>query len=147
MAIDDNASYKLTGAQVKDLANRINNKAEETDLSVAGSYSTSEAATPYTWIDGSTIYRKTIAVSSPASREVTISHGISNFDVCVKADGIITNNLDGYQPITRVLPSLMAGWGCGVGDVTSSSFKLFIGTNYVLANIDAWVTLWYTKTS
>lgn len=32
MAIEDNISYELTGAQIKDLANRVNSKADASDI-------------------------------------------------------------------------------------------------------------------
>lgn len=44
MAIDDNTSYELTGAQVKDLASKINAKANTTDLPSVMTGATSQAA-------------------------------------------------------------------------------------------------------
>ena len=44
MAIDDNTSYELTGAQVKDLASKINAKADTTDLPSVMTGATSQIA-------------------------------------------------------------------------------------------------------
>ena len=48
-------------------------------LNSSGSYSTSEVATPHKWIDGKTIYKKTIAYGTlPNSTSKSVAHGISN---------------------------------------------------------------------
>lgn len=47
-----------------------------------GNYSTSEQATPFKWIDGKTIYKKTIKINNPTINATTDHpHGISNFAV------------------------------------------------------------------
>lgn len=109
------------------------------------SYSTTEVATPYTFIDGHTIYKKTIHVTSITAREATYQHSISNLDIPVKIEGMLRDTNYGWQPLTRVLPAAMGGWGCGLGDLNGTTFKLFIGTSYTLSALSAYVTIYYTK--
>lgn len=116
-------------------------------LSGMGSYSTSEQATPFTWIDGKTIYKKTIEVNDVSSAQIYVTHGISNFGALVNAEGVMYTSGQGYQPLDRVLPSLMSTWGWGLGDVTTTRFTLFFGSGYTLSQITAWITLYYTKSS
>lgn len=116
-----------------------------TDL--AGSYSTSEVATPYTWVDGKTIYKQTFVTSNITQTQFYVTHGISNFGALVKAEGVMYTANQGYQPLDRVLPSLMSTWGWGLGDVGDTTFALFFGSGYVLSQITTWITLYYTKSS
>lgn len=113
--------------------------------SVIGSYSETEVATPYKFIDGNIIYKKTIHITSITSREATYQHSISNLDIPVKIEGMLLDTNNGWQPLTRVLPAAMTGWGCGLGDLNSATFKLFIGTSYTLSALSAYVTIYYTK--
>lgn len=67
MAIDDNTDYTLTGAQVKDLANKINDKAEATALTDG---SVTKVGTGTVGGTGTPIYLNSgtpTAVSKPAS--------------------------------------------------------------------------------
>ena len=63
-------------------------KLDSTMLNSIGSYSTSEQATPFTWIDGKTIYKKTVSntFSTIPSGGVSFNHGISNFSKLIKTD-------------------------------------------------------------
>ena len=113
--------------------------------SAIDSYSETEVATPYKFIDGHTIYKKTIHVTSITAREATYQHSISNLDIPVKIEGMLRDTNYGWQPLTRVLPAAMTGWGCGLGDLNGTTFKLFIGTSYTLSALSAYVTIYYTK--
>ena len=58
-------------------------------------YSTSEVATGATWIDGRTIYKKTINFGSmPNNATKSVPHGISNLGMMVKIEGIAWYSLN-----------------------------------------------------
>lgn len=116
-------------------------------IDAIGSYSTTETETPFTWIDGKTIYKTTITVTAPASAMQEVQHGISNFGDLVRVEGVCTDAANGWQPITRVLPSQITAWGVGIGDVKPTKFTLFMGSSYGLAGVTAHITLYYTKAS
>lgn len=220
MAIDDNASYELTGYQVKDLAQKIRAKADSASLaSVAtsglysdltgaptiptvyngaltiqqngttvdtftansstnktvnietitaetvapaeevgaitssmidwstmpGSYSTTEQKTPFTWIDGKPIYKKTINFGNlPNATAKQVSHGITNMARVVKIEGIIQMNSTLWTATPLVYK--------GVDSTYNAEFQ--VSTTYVhcansqdRSNLSAIVTIWYTKTT
>lgn len=55
-----------------------------------GNYSTSEVNTGFTWIDGKTIYKKTVTGTLPNSTAGTtnIAHGITGLDTLVHMHGV-----------------------------------------------------------
>ena len=55
------------------------------DISTMGSYSLEEVETPFTWVDGKKIYKKTFRVTSGFSASMTISTGI-NIDTVISLD-------------------------------------------------------------
>ena len=112
-----------------------------------GTYSLTEALTPYTWLDGSAVYKRTFRVNNVTQAQTTVTHGISNFGTLVNAEGVMYTSGQGYQPLNRVLPSLMSTWGWGLGDIQATTFTLFFGTGYTLSQITVWITLYYTKSS
>lgn len=64
-------------------------KIASTTIESLGSYSTSEKATAFTWIDGKTIYKKTIDFGYlPNNATKNVAHGISNLDKFIKYEGI-----------------------------------------------------------
>ena len=58
---------------------------------MSGNYSSSEVATEYTWIDGKTIYKKTVSKTpiSPSSSNA-VDHGIIGLDSVVSVNGVLT---------------------------------------------------------
>lgn len=109
-----------------------------------GSYSTSEVATPFKWIDGKTIYKKTIeeTISSVPSSGLTWNHGIANIGTITKYEVLF--NL-GWSTDSWGDNAYLARAGL-VGRVTTtqllletSSASSWRGTIYY--------TLYYTKTS
>lgn len=113
-------------------------------LSGMGSYSTSEQTTPFTWIDGETVYKKTVSntFSSIPASGIVFSHGISNFSKLIKTD--VAFNL-GWDTSMWGDGSYLARAGLGVRitstqvcvDATSASN--WSGTVYV--------TIYYTKSA
>ena len=63
-------------------------------------YSTDEQVVG-TWIDGSTIYEKTISISSVVKDGSwhTVQHNISNLDKAIKLQGIAINSLNEYYAV------------------------------------------------
>lgn len=72
-------------------------------------YSTDEQVVG-TWIDGSTLYEKTVDLSSSAVKDTSwhnVAHNISNIDKVVSVEGIVINNLNEYYPIPIIRPALL----------------------------------------
>jgi hypothetical protein len=114
-------------------------------VDLTGDYSTTEVATPYTWVDGKTIYKQTFKTDNVTQAQTVVTHGISNFGALVNAEGVMYTTGQGYQPLNRVLPAMMSTWGWGLGDVRDTTFTLFFGSGYTLSQITTWITLYYTK--
>lgn len=184
MAIDNDTSYELTGAQIKDLAQKIRNKADDNTFvgsssGTAGSkglvpapaagsqnkvlkgdgswasvtsndidwsttpqsYSTSEVDTGATWVDGKTIYKKTIYKASIASGDTSTQHGISNIDLVVKHEAFMVSSGQ-YVPLTAFV-NTSGGNYFAVWKISSSIIQTFSS----LTITDAYFTIYYTKTS
>ena len=109
-----------------------------------GNYSTSEADTGYTWVDGKHIYKKTVYLGElPNNTTKTVLHGISNIDLLIKLDGnAYRTNDHGLFPLPYISnsESLQIGISLGPADI-------FIGSGSDRTNMVGWVTLYYTKTS
>lgn len=110
-----------------------------------GSYSTTEQKTPFTWIDGKPIYKKTIDYGwLPNNTTKNVNHGISNFGRLVKAEAAA--NADGNW---AMMPLVFQG------DSSNYNVEFQVTSTYIhmSANTDrsSWrgcvVTLWYTKTT
>lgn len=109
------------------------------------SYSTEEVNTGTTWIDGSTIYKKTIVYENTAlSSSFKKEHGISNVNKIIKGQYILQADDGG----TVLFP-----------DITNSGKGLKFDASQVYIQgrgNDSWAamssrkfyaTLWYTKTN
>lgn len=117
-----------------------------------GSYSTTEQKTPFTWINGKPIYKKTFVVSIPSSGNVVnFQHGINNLEFYVKAEGVAVTS---SRVTMRFLPDLYIEndnvngmFGCAIygGAVTNSSIDITYGSFYRGGTVYA--TIWYTKTT
>lgn len=66
-------------------------------------YSTSETSTGETWVDGKTIYQKTIKITSLNTGTSQQQHGISNFGELIDIYGTGYWSVQGWQPIQRVV--------------------------------------------
>lgn len=66
-------------------------------------YSTSEQSTGETWVDGKTIYQKTIKITSLNTGTSQQQHGISNFGELIDIYGTGYWSVQGWQPIQRVV--------------------------------------------
>lgn len=89
MAIDDNANYTLTGAQVKDLANQINGKADSGDIPTVND------ATLTIQKNGTTVNTFTANASSNVTANITVPTQFSDLS------GTITNSQIASSTIER----------------------------------------------
>lgn len=109
-----------------------------------GNYSTTEVNTGFTWIDGKTIYKKTFSFTLANAESTTVNHGISNFGLLIKFEGAAVSSSTKSVPIPRTLTSL--NYQVGLEGVTTTSFEIDVGANGPRGK-QAYVTLWYTKSS
>lgn len=119
-------------------------KLDSTMLDGMGSYSTSEQATPFTWIDGSTIYKKTVSntFSSVPAGGIQFNHGISNFSKLIKTDVVFNLGWDASM------------WGDG-SYLARNSLGVRITSTQVCLDRDTssnwsgtvYVTIYYTKSA
>lgn len=89
-----------------------------------------------TWIDGRNIYKKTIPITFSSSEAYTIvSHGISNFDICIGNEIITPKNAYGISWNSRkdTFMSYISNTEVAIDYPTGT----FSGTGYI--------TLYYTK--
>lgn len=115
-------------------------------LSAEPDYSTSEVDTKVKWIDGNTIYRKTINTGAlPNATSKTVAHSISNLGKIIKIEGYAYRSSDNtYFPLPFVSES----------NVESNIRLMANNTNITVATgvdrsatIESYVTLYYTKSS
>lgn len=137
---------KLTKAQYDTATKSATEFYAVTDVD-GESYSTTEQKTGGTWIDGRPIYKKTFSFTTNSSHaSTTVQHGISNLDVIVDYGGMLKQSNILYQPIPRAVADNNSGYNIGIGDIDDTVFKLLVGTS-VAKGVQAYVTLWYTKTT
>lgn len=111
---------------------------------LTGNYSTSEQATPYTWINGKTIYKRTIDFGSlPNQASVTKSVNLGfTYDRIIKVETDVDNGGgEGYVEISS-------------GNAIATGFNFYItatsiniSTNSDRSSLYAYFTLYYTKQS
>lgn len=109
-------------------------------------YSKTEQATNGTWIDGKTIYKKTIEFGAlPNASQKNVAHGISNLDTIVAVSFVAKNPTAlSWSYIPSVSVNATANQIAYV--VSSTNVTCVAGTNYS-AFTDSYITLWYTKSS
>ena len=109
-----------------------------------GNYSTTEKDTGFTWIDGKTIYKKTIDCGAlPNTTSKSVAHNISDLDTIINIQGVSISEAG------RTLPLPMVGGSSQYNvpmEVYSGNIEL---TTYAdrTTYTRTYVTLYYTKTS
>lgn len=110
-----------------------------------GNYSLSEVDTGYTWVDGKTIYKKTVYWASlPNATEVQSgSLGVSNINA-IKIEGSATSGtgvifVNMYRPVAPE-----SSWSVRVDNATGLLY-ISTGTNYT--SYSGYATIYYTKNS
>lgn len=165
--LDGSTPKIATTAQWQDLANRVNAAptitmtttdpgegsplAENNYIAVYGGdplnldYSTTEASTGAKWIDGKTIYKKTINFGAlPNNERKLVAHGISNLGYVIKAEGMsFASGASAYTPIPSAGAS---GVEYSINlQIWPVNIEIRTGTNR--SSETAYITLYYTKSS
>lgn len=111
-------------------------------LNAEPNYSTSEVDTKVKWIDGKTIYRKTINIGAlPNATSKTVAHGITNLGLVIKAEGFASES----SSVRITFPFTSAA---AVGDQVAMRFEatnIVIITGVDRSSFSGYVTLYYTK--
>ena len=104
-----------------------------------------------TWLDGSTLYEKTIYYAGGSSGTITIPHNISNIGKCVDAFGTCHDQGYGSQhegegdmPLPRIATD---GYNVGIAGVNVTNIVLGIANIWGSRIVDFYITLRYTKSS
>lgn len=107
-------------------------------------YSTSEQDTGCKWIDGKKIYKKTFSFTLANAEATTVNHGINNFGLLIRYEGTVVQSDTKKVPIPRTLANL--NYQIGLEGITTTSFEIDVGNNGPRGK-QAYITLWYTKTT
>ena len=123
---------------------RITDETITPDKTTFTTYSSTEKAVGE-WIDGKTIYRKTIDVGAlPNNASKNTPHGISNLDTVIDCRGFAKASWGTQYPIPTVYTS---------GDISYNTQVSVDATNVTLSCVgnnsgkSGYVTIWYTKSS
>ena len=107
----------------------------------AGNYSTSEVDTGFTWVDGKTIYKKTVNFGAlPNNTVKKVLHNIANLDWVVKTDGYCKDSVGNrlFLPAPSTSPITLNVTDTEVFVTTSSDRSSYT---------EAYFTIYYTKSS
>ena len=110
-------------------------------------YSLEEHSTGYTWIDGKTIYKKTVSLGAlPNNNAKSIAHNISNFSTMLNLYGYAFRSSDQtffVLPNTSN-PSISSSTAI---NLTVNATTIVVTTGTDRSNMVGYVTLYYTKTT
>ena len=140
--VDNLTSTSSTNALSARQGKVLNEKIET--LTSQKVYSTEEKETGEIWLDGKTIYQKTITITDLNSNN-TYSHGISNLSEVISVSGSAYFTTQKWQPLQRIFIDAVAEYSLGIGDITKSTFLMQVGSSYN-GFTKAYVTIKYTKT-
>lgn len=105
-------------------------------------YSTIEINTGTKWVDGSTIYKKTINIGNlPNNTTKTVAHNITNFSTLIKLEGNFTNGTNSAS-IPYSAPTTSKNVQAYI-DATNVT----IGTGEDRSAYSGYVTVYYTKSA
>ena len=109
---------------------------------IPGSYSTTEQKTPFTWIDGKPIYKKTIDFGAlPNATNKKVNHNISNLDRIIKVEQSIDNNSSGFLEISSGNPNN------NIFNLYGTATEIGVTASDDRSGCYAYFTLYYTKTT
>ena len=100
-----------------------------------------------TWIDGSTLYEKTVYNAGGTYGEINIQHGVSNLGRIVYAEGVCSDSDAtpyNYYPFSRISGD---GNNIGISVTTASIVGVYIPSAFQQRIVDIYVTIRYTKTA
>lgn len=120
------------------------NESDKLDFATRGDYSTAEVDTGRKWIDGKTIYKKTINFGVlPNNTVKSVAHGITGITYVIDAKGFADNgNMGGPVFIPQVSPVNLS-WNISV-EVTATDIIIITGDNYS-SRTRSYVTIEYVK--
>lgn len=104
-------------------------------------YSTAEQNTGFKWIDGKTVYKKTIDFGAlPNSAVKRVAHNIQNLDRIIKVEMSVDNgNGQGFL--------ILASNDNTSFNIYGNAQQISVATNSDRSTIRAYFTLYYTKSS
>lgn len=116
-------------------------------LNAEPNYSTSEVDTKVKWVDGKTIYRKTIHTGTlPNSGNIQVAHGIS-YSSIVKVEGIAQGNSSlSYTSFSLPFSGSVVNSASFI-QIWVDATNITISTGSDRSGYDSYVTLYYTKSS
>ena len=130
---------------IMDVTDKYLNQLENAEAGGAGGidYSTTEQDTGLKWIDGKTVYQKTVSIGTlPNTNQANVPHLISNIDSIIMCTGFATNG-------TSTLPLPYAtnsdGANIGINCPDKTNITIFDGSDR--SSFTGYVTLRYTKTA
>lgn len=107
-----------------------------------GNYSTSEVDTGFKWIDGKTIYKKTVDIGNlPNAQNKTVAHGITGTFIVLSISGHATNDTNTTQfplPYVAISPADSV-----LVNRANSILQIQTGSNR--SNYSGYITLTYIK--
>ena len=120
----------------------------DSSIVAISNYSLTEVATSATWVDGKTIYKKTVHIGAlPNVATTDYPSGITNMDTLVELSGFAYRSSDtATAPLPFATPA-----GQAIGSIllmyikSNSSIRITTGTDR--SAFDGYVTLYYTKTA
>lgn len=128
--------------------NKIRKDGTDYDITNGETYSTEEQIIG-TWIDGKSLYRKTIVYTSgwTIGGETILEHGIADLAevVSYKAKYLRSDNTTQFIP---TIHADMQNWASGMYDFSTTGFVIYIGAlsnTYTINKLI--ITLEYTKTT
>lgn len=135
-----------TDTQWADLASKINGKQDLKD------YSTTEQDTGIKWIDGRTIYKKTINCGKgPNIAQKDTQTGVTGIDFVTKIEGVLYNSTAsifmGPAYLAFSPGSTALGSGCISLGYVKSTNVVRVTTNGDRSGFNCYVTIWYCKAS
>ena len=106
-----------------------------------GNYTTTEVDTGFTWVDGKTIYKKTISCGAlPNATTKNVAHGVS-FSYIISAGGAARAANGTTLPLPYSHPVATSNVSVAV---TATNIELFTGSDRTAFTL-SYVTLTYTK--
>ncbi|MBM4644760.1 hypothetical protein GS464_20080 [Rhodococcus hoagii] len=147
--IDDSNISGVSGSKLAD--GSVTLAKLSTGVAAIGNYSTSEVDTGFKWVDGKSIFKKTVSIGAlPNNTEKTVAHGISNLEYVVSFSGTAKNPTSTqYIPIPYVIGTGTSGAGMNYQvDLIIAGANIRVRTAENNSGYTTcYVTVYYTKSS
>ena len=118
--------------------------ADKLDSATRGDYSTAEVDTGRKWIDGKTIYKKTINFGAlPNNTTKSVAHGITGITYVIGAKGFADNGSMGLAVFIPQVSPVNLSWNVSL-DITSTDVVITTRDNYA-SRTRSYITVEYVK--